>query len=102
MKRKGLIIILIIMCVVFIQSSFFNSSNVVRGNIDHPEKIFSVITIEYGDTLWSIAKDNMDANYYTINTYIQEVKVINNLSTDKIIAGEYLIIPNLASNESNY
>ena len=47
-----------------------------------------------GDTLWSIAEDNMDARYYRHTAdYVAEVKRMNSLDTDQIIAGSYLIIP---------
>ena len=52
------------------------------------------IEISSGDTLWSIAEDNMDARYYRHTAdYVAEVKRMNSLDTDQIIAGSYLIIP---------
>lgn len=60
-------------------------------------KYFTSILIEPGDTLWEIAKDNMTEEYKSINQYIDEVKFTNNLYSDDITAGCYLLIPYYAT-----
>lgn len=54
---------------------------------------YKVIEIEYGDTLWNIAKENMSPGYSDINEYIDEIKECNQLSSDRINSGNYLMIP---------
>lgn len=58
-----------------------------------PTKSYVTIQIESGHTLWSLAKDYMNEDYYSIQEYISEVKLINNLKSDLIIADHTLIIP---------
>lgn len=57
-------------------------------------KYYKSIIVSKDDTLWSIAKEYMDQEYYdSINDYIMEVRNMNSLSDDDIYYGEYLIIP---------
>lgn len=60
-------------------------------------KYYTSITISYGDTLWSIAEEYMDKDFYTKKSYIQEVKSINHLHDDIIKEGKMLIIPYYSS-----
>ena len=61
-------------------------------------KYFKSVEIAKGDTLWSIAKDNIDYEYYK-NTYdyVNEVKRMNSLTSDRIVAGSYIIVPYYSS-----
>ena len=56
-------------------------------------KKYTSVSIQPGDTLWSIASIYADGHYSCIQDYIDEVKFINNLSGDLIYAHEYLLIP---------
>lgn len=56
-------------------------------------KNFKCITIDTDDTLWSIASENISEEYPSIESYIDEVKSINNLTNDKIYSGATLVIP---------
>ena len=62
----------------------------------HPQayKYYTNIKIESGDTLWDIAGEYMDREYYeTRSDYIDEVIAINGLTSDKLISGKSLIVP---------
>ncbi len=57
-------------------------------------KYFKSYEIEQGDSLWLIASENLDAHYDSIEDYIEEICVINSISSDsRLIAGTHLIIP---------
>lgn len=56
-------------------------------------KYYKSISIEKGDTLWSIAEEYMTEEYDGIEEYIREVRRVNHLSDDIIYAGRYLAIP---------
>lgn len=67
-----------------------------EGSEEPVEKQYKSIQIEEGDTLWSIAMEYNDVALSKNSTedYIEEVLSINNLvRDDKIIAGNYLIVP---------
>jgi hypothetical protein len=49
--------------------------------------------IEKGDTLWSIASQNMNSGDNDISSYIEEVMRMNGLQDDRITEGMYLVIP---------
>lgn len=57
-------------------------------------KYYTSIEVQYGETLWSIATQNMSPGHYAhITDYIQEISRINRLTDEKIVAGQALIIP---------
>ena len=56
-------------------------------------KYYKSILIEKGDTLWTIAERYISEEYASKTNYIEEVKHMNNLRTDEIHAGNYLVIP---------
>lgn len=62
-------------------------------------KYYTSIQIESGDSLWEIAKEYITPEYKDMDTYISEVRSLNHILDDHIMAGEYLTIP-YYSNES--
>ena len=56
-------------------------------------KYYKSYYVETGDSLWSIAKANMNPGFDDIYDYIHEVKRCNQLGSDKITAGNYLLVP---------
>lgn len=56
-------------------------------------KYYKSIVIEKGDTLWTIADQYISEEYSSKPDYIDEVKHMNNLVSDEIHAGNYLVIP---------
>ncbi len=59
----------------------------------HFYKYFTNIEVNSGDTLWSIANTYKDDHYRSTRAYIQEVKRMNNLTSDHIQAGTHIIVP---------
>ena len=55
-------------------------------------KYYKSIEITEGDTLWSIAKENMTEDYSSVYEYIDEVMEMNNLESDQIHEGQYLTV----------
>ena len=67
--------------------------NVIQAEEDTESvKYYTSIQIQPGDSLWSIAKTYIDGHYSSIPEYIEELKTINNLSSDTIHAYEYLVV----------
>ena len=54
---------------------------------------YKIVEIKKGDSLWSIAKENMTPGFHDVNEYIEEVMTCNQLSSDKLYAGSYLMVP---------
>lgn len=94
--RKNALLIIMTFCLVFTVAVSMNSflSNAKEESSPVSYKYFKSITIENGDTLWSIAQEYMDNDHYdNVHDYINEVKKMNALSGDDITYGQYLIIP---------
>lgn len=82
----------IIITVPFLFLSFSTEANDLEHQPSY--KYYKSVEISKGDTLWSIAYNNFDsAHYKDIQEYITEVKKINDLTSDHIVAGNYVIVP---------
>ncbi len=55
-------------------------------------KYYTSITIESGDTLWSIAEEYMYDEYDSVEEYVNELIKINGLTSDKLYAGNNLVV----------
>ena len=75
----------------------FSNKNITRanenGNLVEKTKYYKTIEINSGDSLWSIANEYKSGEYRSVNDLINEIKSINNIYDENIIAGEKLIIP---------
>ncbi len=58
-----------------------------RNNIS-----YTSIEIKEHDTLWDIANTYCDTSNESISEYIENIKEINNLTSDNITSGNYIII----------
>lgn len=59
---------------------------------------YKVVEIQDGDSLWSIAKENMAdetnrSGFADIYQYIREIKKCNNMKSNQINTGCYLMVP---------
>lgn len=82
---------------LFLASAFL--SNIVFTRIYakeeyHPKyyKYYTSIEIQSGDTLWSIARRYANEEFISVPDYVDQLKYINHLTSDKIIEGHYLTI----------
>lgn len=94
--RKNIFLLTLSITFILILAAFLITSFSTQAS-DHQHqpsyKYYKSIMISDGDTLWSIAAQNMDSHYEHAADYVAEVKRMNSLETDRIIAGNYLIIP---------
>lgn len=78
---------------LFLLASLFISNK----SFSHKDIEYKTICVSYGDTLWSIAKDEKGSNPYYDNKDIRDVvdniKSINKLSNSDISVNQKLIIP---------
>ena len=68
-------------------------STVVEAQERLSDVHYKEIEIQPGDSLWSIAKENLGPGYDDIYEYIDDIAECNNLHSDRINAGGYLIVP---------
>lgn len=94
-RRNIIILILSVLLAVALSILFISFSTQANDTKHQPSyKYYKSIEVSKGDTLWSIAKNNIDSRHYkSTREYVAEVKKLNSLPTDNIIAGSYIIIP---------
>lgn len=64
------------------------------------DKFFTNITVQEGDTLWEVAQEHMDTNHYSsVYEYMEELRMMNHLTSDELYAGQNLIITYFATVE---
>lgn len=84
--------IFIVLCMIFFLV-LHTSRTVVNADENLSEIQYREVEIQSGDSLWSIAKENMNPGFSDIYEYIHEIKTCNNLASDKITSGCYLVVP---------
>jgi hypothetical protein len=85
--------------VVLVMSLKILSANTIKAAEPEPSgyeriKVYSQYSVQPGDTLWSIAEENLTPEYDSINKYIIEVMYINDIDEESVLqSGTYLFIP---------
>lgn len=84
--------VLAVACVIMTGAIFYSS---IKSHAGSGFKYYTSVTVEAGETLWSLADGYIDYDYYKDkDKYISEVQSINHLDDDyTIIAGQFLIVP---------
>ena len=98
-KRNIMTLIISALAIISLSMLLISFSTEANDMEHQPSyKYFKSVEVAKGDTLWSIAKDNIDYEYYK-NTYdyVNEVKRMNSLTSDRIVAGSYIIVPYYSS-----
>lgn len=85
-----------------VSSLFSNGAAVAQAGRNYGEIQYRIIEIRKGDSLWSIANENISPGFSDIYTYINEIKSCNQLQTDDITSGSYLMIPFYEPESSDY
>lgn len=94
--RRNIAALVISLLIIIAAAIFLLSFSTEANDMAHQPsyKYYKSIEISKGDTLWSIANDNFDPEHYrNTQEYVAEVKKMNSLTSDDIIAGSYLIVP---------
>lgn len=92
MKKRTIYGVIIIALFIFASGFFITKSFAKEENSTPNYKYYTSIKIENGDTLWSIAERYISNEYESIYDYIRELKKMNNLSNDNIVAGENITV----------
>ncbi len=95
-RRRRLLIsmfaMLAITCVIITGSIYYSS---IKSHAGSGFKYYTSITVETGETLWSLADEYIDYEHYKDkNRYIAEVQSINHLDGScTLMAGQTLVVP---------
>ena len=90
----GAVLIISLLSVCFF---LYFGDRVVKAQESANDIQYKVVEIKNGESLWSIAKENMDntndSGFINIYQYIHEIKRCNNMKSNQINAGCYLMVP---------
>ncbi len=91
-RRIAVSLTILISSIILGLSCHSVTTNAETTDSVHYYKYYTSITVENGDTLYSIASDHL-TNYSSVDEYIDDVAHINHLLDADITAGMSLIIP---------
>ena len=97
LPKRIVVTIALLLAAVILAGGSISGFARARREEDASYKYYTSILVENGDTLWSIALENMTPEYEQIEEYISEVRRLNHLCGDNIRAGEYLTLPRYGS-----
>ena len=90
----GAVLIISLLSVCFF---LYFGDRVVKAQESANDIQYKVVEIKDGDSLWSIANENMDntndSGFINIYQYIHEIKRCNNMKSNQVNAGCYLMVP---------
>ena len=93
--KRRMILLLAALFVITLGSIVFGTifSKAKNPSADVPQyKYYKSITIESGDSLWSIAEEYCNDSYEDTREYVHELKQLNSLTSDTIYAGQHLLV----------
>ena len=92
----GFVLVILALCMLFL-GVFIGSRRVAQveamSNTSDREKFYTSISVEKGDTLWSIADEYMTDGYEDRDNFMNEVREMNHLTGSLIHADSILLIP---------
>lgn len=88
-KRFNTFLISATIIIAFIISLFINNNKAYSLTYNEP---FKEIVINKGDTLWSIALENMPDDY-DVRKMVYEIREFNNLDNATIYPGDIIKVP---------
>lgn len=95
MRVQNKIYAILLTCVVIICFGVIIGNKSVSSASTEPHKQLNYISVEIqpGDSLWSIAEQYYTDDWADIPTYMEQIKEFNDLTNDRIHAGNYLSVP---------
>ncbi len=85
------------LCSVALMVSILFFTTSVQGSSTPTYKYYTSLKVETGDTIWDLADEHISKEYDSIQEYIKEVEVINNIDADNITEGQILVFPYYSS-----
>ena len=87
----ALMVVAAAVCIILFSNRSITSAG-ETGEAVQLTKYYKTITIEKGDTLWSIADEYKSSDYRTTQDYVKELREMNGLHSDQITSGQKLVV----------
>ena len=91
-RVKGLTRVVVLLGVVISATVFFMSPSASASN-EAGKVEFTYVNVQSGDTLWSIAQENVPAGS-DARDYMYELATLKNLQTADLVPGQRIALPN--------
>lgn len=91
--RKGYILLV---AFLLVSAIFFLSGICAKGAEERTDEVigYESVLVCHGDSVWSIAKANMeDPTNAQIKAYVDEIVSLNDITSSRIHAGKYILVP---------
>ena len=92
-EKIVLVSVVFLVAAILIGMMFFGAVRTQAASSEISRKYYTVVEVQSGDSLWSIASDYITDDYKDMNTYIEEVRNINKILGDDIRTGQSLTVP---------
>lgn len=95
-RRQQIKLMMTLAVVVFalaILSAFVFKGQSVKGAEIDFEKTYEEVVVYYGDTVWSIAQEHYDDDFYDLDEYVDEILSVNSMEHTNLTAGHVILIP---------
>jgi len=87
----GILLVSVLLALLFVVRS---TSSLKPTSLEGASKVYLQVFVEPGDTVWSIAQERIDRDFYDIRSYVNEIISINHLEENgKLYAGTKILIP---------
>ena len=94
LRRLSFTIITAIFVTIIALSVFSLSAKAKSTQGADDYKYYTSHMIMPGESLWSIAQENIDyVNYESVQNYIEEINFINGMTNSELHIGDYILIP---------
>ena len=75
------------------QAAFHSAGTVSTSAAAEETAFYEIATVRHNDTLWTIAQRYYTSEAGTIQSYIREIKELNQMTGDRIYAGQHICVP---------
>lgn len=92
-KRRMVLLLMTVLFITIGTIVFGSCFSLAKDNATDSEyKYYTSITIQEGDSLWSIAQEYKSDHYESTQDYVDELVVLNDLASETIHAGQHLMV----------
>ncbi|MCR4727835.1 MAG: hypothetical protein K5796_04205 [Lachnospiraceae bacterium] len=93
--RRHIGIMALLVILFSIMAILFFSTKSMASSINEPTlyKYYKSVCVEAGETLTGLAEKYCDTDIKNFKDYINEVRYINNMEDDNLVAGLYIVVP---------